>query len=1007
MRRYISAVLLAVGTLCWTSCAAAQQVQVDFDSALILVSDFLGSEFTVRGVDGDNNDILEEDQLGMLSAVLAGRITSDCILPATVSEVQAGFAANKSAVQAELTVTVGSQGTVDLISQLNSTNAALGAAMQNLLAGIMTIADNTTIAYINALADQVIVKVLTGTPEEDSIGSVQNQINFTAAAFATFGDAGDEPNYLGAEGDLDTDLLSNLTEYTEPSQRTREEWLAACCLNPPLRLVTLSGGGNRVTGITMVFATLAAGGTGNYTYAWHKGTPGNSTLLVVSNTYTIDFLRTSDAGNYFCIIDDGESTLFTPLRPLTVTFVPLFIATPLQNVTRAVGDNYTFTLGVQGGTPGPYVFEWKKGNDVIQGQTQRTLTLTNLQLADGGQYSVTVTSNGGADIKSSGPVTLTVQPVLPVMQFTSQPAGNTVTAGTNYTLSVTVTGGSGNYTYQWRKGGTNVTGAVNRTLAFTPTKLSDSGIYDCVVTDASPTVAPITSGTANLMVVAQPILITQQPQSAVIALGNPHSFNIAATGGSGVYIYEWQRNEEPLFGVPNSPNLDFAAVSAADSGTYRCKVTDAIEDLDAVFSNDATLDVIEPDPVSITTEPVGGERYEGDSISFTVAAAGGSEDYTYQWELDGNPIPQATGTTLTLTGLTVDDAGTITCVVTDAFLAGYTATTAGVTLAVYSHLMITESPASQDLTTGDVLVLSGSASGGKAPLAYQWYRDDVLLEGATDNVLALGGADTDEAGDYRLVVTDALTEEESSDTATVTVALIPIPAYRATFEVNMYAEQVVPPTNSPNFCLGTGELRPAGDTPEDGAIVAISVSHSVGSVIQGETATSFTLNEGAIGLNGAVIYNLNNVDFVIEMEFPVTAVEASKILAGNTYLLFSSTSFPNGDIRGQILPEVQELLEHSADANGDFAISLSELLRVIQFYNLDALHCDNASEDGYAPGIGDTSCPPHSADYSPQDWEISLSELLRIIQFYNSEGRSFHACEEGEDGFCPGPAPAD
>ena len=81
-------------------------------------------------------------------------------------------------------------------------------------------------------------------------------------------------------------------------------------------------------------------------------------------------------------------------------------------------------------------------------------------------------------------------------------------------------------------------------------------------------------------------------------------------------------------------------------------------------------------------------------------------------------------------------------------------------------------------------------------------------------------------------------------------------------------------------------------------------------------------------------------------------------------------------------------------------ISLSELLRVIQFFNSGGYHCDAAGEDGYAPGAGDTSCAPHTSDYSAQDWAVNLSELLRLIQFYNSGG--YHGCPEGEDGFCPG-----
>ncbi len=99
---------------------------------------------------------------------------------------------------------------------------------------------------------------------------------------------------------------------------------------------------------------------------------------------------------------------------------------------------------------------------------------------------------------------------------------------------------------------------------------------------------------------------------------------------------------------------------------------------------------------------------------------------------------------------------------------------------------------------------------------------------------------------------------------------------------------------------------------------------------------------------------------------------------------------------------------HSADQNHDNLISLSELLRVIQFFNSGGYHCADppgSTEDGYVPGPGaDHSCMPHASDYNPQNWLISLSELLRLIQFYNSGG--YHYCPDAEppteDGFCPG-----
>jgi predicted outer membrane repeat protein len=95
----------------------------------------------------------------------------------------------------------------------------------------------------------------------------------------------------------------------------------------------------------------------------------------------------------------------------------------------------------------------------------------------------------------------------------------------------------------------------------------------------------------------------------------------------------------------------------------------------------------------------------------------------------------------------------------------------------------------------------------------------------------------------------------------------------------------------------------------------------------------------------------------------------------------------------RVVPE-----HHSADQNADGRIRLSELLRVVQLYNLAACHCDATGEDGYAPGPGDALCPPHTSDYNPQDWRIGLSELLRLIQFYNSP--NYAPCPNGEDGYC-------
>lgn len=92
---------------------------------------------------------------------------------------------------------------------------------------------------------------------------------------------------------------------------------------------------------------------------------------------------------------------------------------------------------------------------------------------------------------------------------------------------------------------------------------------------------------------------------------------------------------------------------------------------------------------------------------------------------------------------------------------------------------------------------------------------------------------------------------------------------------------------------------------------------------------------------------------------------------------------------------------HSADYNQpDWSINFSELLRVIQIYNVGEYHCDSEGEDGYNPGAGDQTCVPNKLDYNPQDWSINFSELLRLIQIYNVG--QYYCDLEGEDGYAVG-----
>ena len=54
--------------------------------------------------------------------------------------------------------------------------------------------------------------------------------------------------------------------------------------------------------------------------------------------------------------------------------------------------------------------------------------------------------------------------------------------GKNYTLTCTVFGLT-NPNYTWEKDGTELTSAMGQILSFTPLRLSDAGLYTCIIND--------------------------------------------------------------------------------------------------------------------------------------------------------------------------------------------------------------------------------------------------------------------------------------------------------------------------------------------------------------------------------------------------------------------------------------------------------------------------------------------------------------------------------------------
>ncbi len=402
---------------------------------------------------------------------------------------------------------------------------------------------------------------------------------------------------------------------------------------------------------------------------------------------------------------------------------PLITSAPTAS-TVCSGSNASFSVTATGDAP--ITYQWKLNGTNITGATSSTLNLTSVDNLDAGTYTCYIANSCG-NITTTG-VTLTVNATTAI---TTQPVGNTYCEGSNISLSLVATGSG--LTYQWKRNGTNVTGATSATYSVTASTLN-AGTYTCVVTGAC---GSVTSNSANIVVNAN-TTITQQPVSANLCDGGSINLSVTATGTN--VTYQWKLNGSNITGATSATYS--ATASTSTSGTYTCVVSGTCG---SVTSNSATITV--GSGITISNQPVGNTYCTGDNISLSVTASG--TNLNYQWQLNGSNITGATSATYTTTAST-SNAGNYTCVITGD-CGSETTSTAVVT--VNEGTTITQQPQSESICEGNNITFSIITSG--VGDTYQWQFNGSNIAGATQAFYSINGISASNAGNYTCVITSS------------------------------------------------------------------------------------------------------------------------------------------------------------------------------------------------------------------------------------------------------------
>jgi hypothetical protein len=347
-----------------------------------------------------------------------------------------------------------------------------------------------------------------------------------------------------------------------------------------------------------ITATVS-GGTSGYTYHWSN----SETSVTASNLA---------AGTYDLTVTDVRSCTTSTSASISGSGT-LNLVTSAVNATCYGASTGSASASVTGNS-GSVSYHWSNG-----------ATTSSIQNVDAATYNVTITDGSGCSASSSKVVS---QPAIinPVVNATSAGCGTA-----NGSITATVTGGAGSYSYLWS------TGATGSSITGLP-----AGNYDLSVTDAN-----------HCSVTAAAVVTSGSGLSASVTANNATCFNenngsgqITMHTGTAPYSYNW------------SNGATSAAVINLPAGSYSVTITDANH-----CTTSGAVTVTQPDQIQFATSSNSAAENQDNGSANVTSVTGGSSPYNYRWS-----------TGATTQGITNVSGGTYTVTVTDANGCSETAT---------------------------------------------------------------------------------------------------------------------------------------------------------------------------------------------------------------------------------------------------------------------------------------------------------------------------------------------